>query len=84
MTRLWRSGDPIAAQSDADGTPQQFVWQGIAHPVDRIANHWRVDLEWWRLRIWRDYFKVTTGTGMLAVVYHDLEHDRWYLQRVYD
>jgi hypothetical protein len=45
--------------------------QNRAHALDR----WRV---------WREYFRLATRTGLLVVVYHDLLEDRWYLQRVYD
>ena len=84
MTRLWVFGDPITAQVDDTGTPLRFIWQGETHRVEQIANRWRVDVEWWRLRIWRDYFKLTTHTGLLAVVYRDRLNDRWFVQRVYD
>jgi hypothetical protein len=43
-----------------------------------------VDVNWWKLRIWREHFKLYTETGLLAVVYRDLLADEWYLQRVYD
>jgi hypothetical protein len=32
----------------------------------------------------RDYFKLTTTTGLLVIIYHDLIHDAWFLQRLYD
>ncbi len=83
MTRLWVNGQPIAVWLEA-GAPAHFDWQGQRHPVEVITAHWRVDLGWWRLRVWRDYFTLTTRTGLLAEVYHDLLSDRWFLQRVYD
>jgi hypothetical protein len=84
MTRLWISGSPITVQLDKLNELQHFIWKGANHPVDRIANQWRVDIEWWRIRIWRDYFKLATTSGMLVVIYHDLVNDEWYLQRLYD
>jgi hypothetical protein len=65
-------------------TPARLRWEGRIHPVQVVANHWRVDLGWWRLRVWRDYYKLATTTGLLLIVYHDLVNDKWYLQRVYD
>ena len=47
-------------------------------------NRWRVDGEWWRGRIWRDYFRLTTATGLRVVIYHDLLTDEWCLQRLLD
>lgn len=84
MTHLWTSGEPIEVISDETGVPTAFTWQAQAHPVDCIANSWRVDDVWWTARVWRDYFKLTTTTGWLVIVYCDLEVGGWYLQRLYD
>ena len=84
MTLLWSSGVIIRVWCHPDGTPARMRWQGQGHGVQIIANEWRIDLGWWRLRIWRDYYKLLTTTGLLMIVYHDLLTDLWYLQRVYD
>ena len=85
MTYLWAEGQPIEVSADRLGRPQRLTWRGRAHPVAHIANRWRVDEEWWRgQRIWREYFKLATRTGLLVVVYHDLDGGAWYLQRLYD
>jgi hypothetical protein len=52
--------------------------------VQHVANQWRLDVGWWRFRLWRDYYKVVTATGLLVIIYHDLTSDQWGLQRVYD
>lgn len=84
MTRLWPQGEPIAVASDAAQTPLTFTWQGRTHRVQGIAKRWRVDVDWWRGWVWREYFKLTTHTGLLVVLYRDLLTGRWYLQRLYD
>jgi hypothetical protein len=84
MTRLWVDGVVIRVWCTPDGRPMRVRWQGQSHDVKMIANGWRLDLGWWRLRIWRDYYKILTTTGLLMIVYHDLMTDIWYLQRVYD
>lgn len=84
MTRLWPRGEPIAVRSDAAASPQTFTWDGRTHRVQRIAKRWRVDQSWWRRRVWREYFKLTTQTGLLVVIYRDLLTGQWYLQRLYD
>jgi hypothetical protein len=83
MTRLWVNGDTIRVMLEA-GLPVRFVWNGRAHPVQHVANQWRLDVGWWRFRLWRDYYKVVTATGLLVIIYHDLTSDQWGLQRVYD
>ena len=83
MTRFWADGEPISVQVDADGLPAQFTWRGQTHVVQRIANRWRIEDEWWRGRVSREYFKVTTQTLHL-LMYHDAITGVWRLQRVYD
>lgn len=84
MTRLWPRGLPIIVQVDSVGCPLFLDWRGQKHPVERIAKRWRVDLGWWQVRIWREYFKLSTESGLLVVIYHDLVRDTWRLQRLYD
>jgi hypothetical protein len=84
MTHFWADGQPIAVDADALWTPLVFTWDGVQHPVQAILDRWRVDEEWWRGRIWREYFQLTTRTGLLIELFHDLMSREWYIQRVYD
>jgi hypothetical protein len=84
MTRLWPEGTSILMESDPEATPVSFKWQGFSHPVLGIAKRWRVDQGWWRQRVFREYFKLYTRTGLLVIVYRDLLSSQWYLQRLYD
>jgi hypothetical protein len=84
MTRLIQPPDPIDVECDADGSPLHITWRGQQHTVAHIANSWRADAEWWRARQWRQYLKVTTNTGLLITIYHDLGSGAWYIQRLYD
>lgn len=85
MTRLWPSGVPIAVRPDKTGAPGRITWDGRTHQVQTIADHWRVELEWWRGEpVARDYYKVVTRSGLLLVLYRDRNTDLWFLQRLYD
>ena len=84
MNPLWPDGDPVGVWSDRWGTPQRFTWHGDSHQVQGIAKRWRVDQGWCRQRIWREYFKLYTTTGLLVILFRDLLTDQWYLQRLYD
>jgi hypothetical protein len=35
-------------------------------------------------RVWREYFRLVTVSGLLVDVYRDMAGEGWYLQRVYD
>ena len=95
MTRLWSVGIPLSVTAvpsaggedegvTDDQRPASFTWQGQTHQVDRITRAWRVDIDWWRGRVWRAYFKLSTDTGLLVVIFQDLLSGEWYLQRLYD
>ena len=84
MTRLWPEGSPITVFTDGTEEPNQFSWQGQTHAAQAITKRWRVNLDWWREGVWRDYFKLTTESGLLVVIFHDLQSGQWYLQRLYD
>lgn len=84
MTYLWPRGQVVSVQQDSLATPQNFSWQGKTHRVQAVAKRWRVDHGWWRGRIWREYFKLTTDSGLLVIIYRDLLTGQWYLQRLYD
>ena len=84
MSYLWPNGLPITVEADADRIPHTFFWQNQPHPVDHIAKRWRIDEAWWQGRVWRDYFKLTTTTGLLVVLYVDWLSGAWYLQMLYD
>jgi hypothetical protein len=84
MNRLWLNGSPIEVKADKLGRPLEFVWKRQRHQVQQITRRWRTDQEWWRGRIWREYFKLTTKTGLLIVIFRDLNGGQWFLQRLYD
>ena len=53
------------------------------HRVERIIARRLVDTDWWQRRVWREYFTLTTTSGMLVTIYHDALTGAWRLQRLY-
>ena len=50
--------------------------------VDSVREEWLVEDRWWTARpLRRRYFELTMANGANAVVFRDLESDRWYTQR---
>jgi hypothetical protein len=50
--------------------------------VDSVREEWLVEDRWWTARpLRRRYFELTMADGANAVVFRDLESDRWYTQR---
>ena len=84
MTHLWPAGELIQVDSDSLAVPQRFTWQGQSHGVRHVAKRWREDQGWWKQRIWREYFKISTDSGLLVIIYRDLVSGNWYIQRWYN
>jgi hypothetical protein len=84
VTQFWPEGALIQVEADSLWTPLRLTWQEEVHPVEQVNERWRVDEEWWRGRVWREYFILTTSTGLLVELFHDLLTGEWYVQRVYD
>ena len=48
--------------------------------IARVQDSWRVDDEWWRDPISRQYVQVLLPTGALRTLFHDLVADQWFEQ----
>lgn len=83
MSYIWLPAQPISMHLEQLQL-KAFDWKGRRHRVVWVAQSWRMDWGWWRLRLWRDYYKLTTDTGLLVLIYQDLLDDEWYLQQLYD
>jgi hypothetical protein len=86
MSRLFIPSLPIEAVAANRISPQRFTWGNISHPVNRIEEYWLADFGWWRSEdyVARDYFLLTTKTGLLVEIYRSLVTDLWFLQRLHD
>jgi hypothetical protein len=90
MTRLPSNGEQISVIHPAgfagEEPPSGFHWQQEPHHILEVCNRWRVHARWWEgdRAVWREYFKVTTDSGLLCLIYHDLQSGNWYLSRIYD
>ena len=63
------------------GEPAVVIRNGKRSQVAAIQNTWRIDDEWWRERISRQYFQVELKNGLLMTIFHDLVSGKWYRQR---
>lgn len=86
MSRLWPDGAPITVALDEQGRLAAFTWCGRTHTVTQVRQRWEVDADWWSEtgRVWRAYVAVTTGSGLLCVLYQDLLSEEWFLSKLYD
>jgi hypothetical protein len=82
--RLKPLGTPksVVVRADEQGDPVHVRLPG--KPARRVAvvrERWRIDDEWWRQAISRDYLTVVLDDGKVLTIYHDLLIDEWYVQR---
>lgn len=69
-------------RTDEHGTPIHVRLPG--KPARRVAvvrERWRIDDEWWREPISREYHVVVLDDGRVLTLFHDLTDDGWYAQK---
>jgi hypothetical protein len=72
----------VTVRTDEHGEPTYVRLPGkTARRVETVRERWRIDDEWWRERISREYLAVVLDDGRMLTLYHDLSDDRWYAQK---
>ena len=70
----------VAVALDAHGHPRTITDER-ERAVVSIGEVWRVDDEWWRRPISRQYFDVVLEGGRHLVLYEDLTTNQWWMQQ---
>jgi hypothetical protein len=82
VTRLLSPPAAVEVTLSDDGTPC-FITGEFSGAIDPIAR-WKVETEWWKQPVVREYWKALLNNNLLCELYHDLQQDRWFVERVYD
>jgi hypothetical protein len=82
--RLKPLGRPkaVTVRTDEHDDPEFVRLPG--KPARRVAvvrERWRIDDEWWRHAISRDYRTIVLDDGAVITLYQDLLDGSWYVQR---
>jgi hypothetical protein len=73
---------PVDVRTDERGEPLHVRLPGRpARRVAAVREAWRIDDEWWRRPISREYRAVVLDDGRPLPLYHDLLDGRWYAQK---
>ncbi len=73
---------PVDVRTDEDGEPLRVRLPGRpSRRVEAVRERWRIDDEWWRRPISRDYRAVVLDDGRALTLYHDLLDGSWYVQK---
>ena len=83
MTFLVNPPRPVEVETDQDGAPRHIRADPLTGPVEPVQC-WIVDVDWWSRPVSREYWQVVLHDRLLCEIYHDLDEDRWFIERVYD
>ena len=85
MSRLLESPALVHVEVIA-GIPTTAVVAGTRRPVLRVCGRWRVESDWWRSPVSREYWKLEVGgpAEVLCDLYRDCLTGEWWLSRLYD
>jgi hypothetical protein len=70
----------IRVETDRAGFPVLIHLKRRPRSVASVRERWRIDDEWWRQIISREYFALLLEDGKPVTVYRDLRTEEWYLQ----
>jgi hypothetical protein len=82
VTRLLSPPAVVEVTTGQDGIPS-FISGAFSGAIDPIAR-WKVETSWWKKPVVREYWKALLNNNLLCELYHDLNSDEWFLERVYD
>ncbi|HSH76651.1 MAG TPA: hypothetical protein VLA09_13270 [Longimicrobiales bacterium] len=72
----------VTVRTDEHGEPVHVRLPGKpARRVETVRERWRIDDEWWRETISRDYWTVVLDDGRMLTLYRDLSDGLWFAQR---
>jgi len=72
----------VTVRTDEQGVPVHVRLPGKpARRVAAVRERWRIDDEWWRETISREYWAVVLDDGRMLTLYRDLSDEAWYVQR---
>jgi hypothetical protein len=78
--RPLRTPSPIEVQTDEHGLPRALQRRGKRFRVAAVRERWRIDDEWWRRPISREYFALVLEDGRPAILFRDLVTGDWFGQ----
>ena len=84
MTELLSPAHPIRVRLDPDGVPTHLESAAGWQPVSRVLNRWRIDCDWWRMPVSREYWRLLIDDALALECYCNRANAEWYVERVYD
>lgn len=82
MTELL-AGD-VEVRTGESGVPTELRTAAGWRLVREIVNHWRVETDWWRVPLDRDYLRCLLDGGECVEIFRDAAAGSWHWSRRYD
>jgi hypothetical protein len=83
VSRLLAEPAPVAVEI-ADEVPARLGVERRQYRVERILARWRLETDWWRAPLSREYWKLWLSGDLVCEVYRDCLQGGWWLTRWYD
>jgi hypothetical protein len=74
----------VQVRLDSDGVPTHLHTAAGWQPVSRVLNRWRLECDWWRNPIAREYWRLLVEDDLALECFCDRLTNAWYVERVYD
>ena len=78
--RPLRTPVPARVQINDEGLPVELLRRGKRFRVISVRERWRIDDEWWRNPISREYYALVLEDGRPVILYKDLLGGGWFSQ----
>ena len=82
MTELLEA--EVAVRSRPDGGIAAVRLEGRWHALERVTARWRVETDWWRAPVLRDYWRCLLQDGDCVELCLDRGEGAWTVVRRYD
>ena len=71
----------VQVTANETGEPIAVILKNRQRRVRRIKNTWRIEDDWWKEEIARQYFELDLDSGSSITMFYDLLSRKWYQQR---
>ena len=84
MTELLAPARPVRVRANVDGIPMELESAAGWQPVTRVLHRWRIDCDWWRSPVSREYWRLLLDDDLALECYCDRLTGEWFVERIYD
>jgi hypothetical protein len=84
MTELLNPARPVRVRLDPEGIPTHLESAAGWQTISRILNRWRIECDWWRSPVSREYWRLLLTEDLALECYCERSTQEWFVERIYD